>query len=290
MIMLDSSTRVIVQGITGKQGTFHTEQMLKYGTKIVGGTSPGKRGTNVLGVPVFETIEEAPSADASVIFVPAPFAKDAVFEAVDAGLKLIVLITERIPVHDSLEMIKLVKEKGVTMIGPNTPGIIRPSADGVARRCGCKMGIMPHSVFSAGHVGVVSRSGTLTYEIVNALTDAGMGQSLCIGVGGDLVNGTNFREALEIFNNDQATKKIVLIGEIGGNAEEKAAEIIPKMGKPVVAYIAGRYAPEGKRMGHAGAIVSGTAGTAAEKVRVLEAAGAKVAKTPWEVPALVEHL
>ncbi len=281
MIMLDSSTRVIVQGITGKQGTFHTEQMLKYGTKIVGGTSPGKRGTNVLGVPVFETIEEAPSADASVIFVPAPFAKDAVFEAVDAGLKLIVLITERIPVHDSLEMIKLVKETGVTMIGPNTPGIIRPSTK-------CKMGIMPHSVFSAGHVGVVSRSGTLTYEIVNALTDAGMGQSLCIGVGGDLVNGTNFREALEIFNNDQATKKIVLIGEIGGNAEEKAAEIILKMGKPVVAYIAGRYAPEGKRMGHAGAIVSGTAGTAAEKVRVLEAAGAKVAKTPWEVPQLLK--
>lgn len=288
MMMLDSSTRVIVQGITGKQGTFHTEQMLKYGTKIVGGTSPGKRGTNVLGVPVFETIEEAPSADASVIFVPAPFAKDAVFEAVDAGLKLIVLITERIPVHDSLEMIKLVKEKGVTMIGPNTPGIIRPSADGVARRCGCKLGIMPHSVFSAGHVGVVSRSGTLTYEIVNALTDAGMGQSLCIGVGGDLVNGTNFREALEIFKDDSATKKIVLIGEIGGNAEEKAAEIIPKMGKPVVAYIAGRYAPEGKRMGHAGAIVSGTAGTAAEKVRVLEAAGAKVAKTPWEVPQLLK--
>lgn len=281
MIMLDSSTRVIVQGITGKQGTFHTEQMLKYGTKIVGGTSPGKRGTNVLGVPVFETIEEAPPADASVIFVPAPFAKDAVFEAVDAGLKLIVLITERIPVHDSLEMIKLVKEKGVTMIGPNTPGIIRPSAK-------CKMGIMPHSIFSAGHVGVVSRSGTLTYEIVNALTDAGMGQSLCIGIGGDLVNGTNFMEALEIFNNDQATKKIVLIGEIGGNAEEKTAEIIPKMGKPVVAYIAGRYAPEGKRMGHAGAIVSGTAGTAAEKVRVLEAAGAKVAKTPWEVPQFLK--
>lgn len=279
--MLESSTRVLVQGITGKQGTFHTEQMLKYGTSIVGGTSPGKGGTKLLGVPVFETVEEALPADASVIFVPAPFAKDAVFEAVDAGIKLIALITERIPVHDTLEMIKLVKEKGVTLIGPNTPGIIRPSTK-------CKMGIMPHSVFSPGKVGVVSRSGTLTYEIVNALTAAGMGQSLCIGVGGDLVNGTNFREALEIFNGDPDTKKIVLIGEIGGNAEEKAAEIIPKMGKPVVAYIAGRYAPEGKRMGHAGAIVSGAAGTAAEKVRVLEAAGAKVAKTPWEVPQLLK--
>lgn len=278
--MLDASTKVIVQGITGKQGAFHTEQMLQYGTNIVGGTSPTKGGTKILGVPVFKTIEEALPADASVIFVPAPFAKDAVFEAVDAGIKLIVLITERVPVHDTLEMIKLVREKGVTMIGPNTPGIIRPSAK-------CKMGIMPHSIFSPGSVGVVSRSGTLTYEIVHALTAAGMGQSLCIGVGGDLVNGTNFCEALEIFKRDQSTKKIVLIGEIGGNAEEKAAEIIPKMGKPVVAYIAGRYAPEGKRMGHAGAIVSGTAGTAAEKVRVLEAAGAKVAKTPWEVPQLL---
>ncbi len=281
MMNLESGTRVIVQGITGKQGTFHTEQMLKYGTKIVGGTSPSKGGTKLLGVPVFDTVEEALPADASVIFVPAPFAKDAVFEAVDAGIKLIALITERIPVHDTLEMIKLVKEKGVTLIGPNTPGLIKPSAK-------CKMGIMPHSVFSAGHVGVVSRSGTLTYEIVNALTTAGMGQSLCIGVGGDLVNGTNFREALDIFNRDPDTKKIVLIGEIGGNAEEKAAEIIPEIGKPVVAYIAGRYAPEGKRMGHAGAIVSGTAGTAAEKVRVLEAAGAKVAKTPWEVPRLLK--
>lgn len=280
MMSLESGTRVVVQGITGKQGTFHTGQMLKYGTRIVGGTSPNKGGTKVLGVPVFETVEETLPADASVIFVPAPFAKDAVFEAVDAGLKLIVLITERIPVHDTLEMIKLVKEKGVTLIGPNTPGLIKPSAK-------CKMGIMPHSVFSPGAVGVVSRSGTLTYEIVNALTAAGMGQSLCIGVGGDLVNGTNFCEALDIFKNDPATEKIVLIGEIGGNAEEKAAEIIPKIGKPVVAYIAGRYAPEGKRMGHAGAIVSGTAGTAAEKVRVLEAAGAKVAKTPWEVPPLL---
>ncbi len=280
MRSLESGTRVVVQGITGKQGTFHTEQMLKYGTRIVGGTSPGKGGTKVLGVPVFETVEEIPPADASVIFVPAPFAKDAVFEAVDAGIKLIVLITERIPVHDTLEMIKLVKEKGVTLIGPNTPGLIKPSAK-------CKLGIMPHSVFSAGNVGVVSRSGTLTYEIVNALTAAGMGQSLCIGVGGDLVNGTNFREALDIFKMDSDTKKIVLIGEIGGNAEEKAAEIIPRIGKPVVAYIAGRYAPEGKRMGHAGAIVSGTTGTAAEKARALEAAGAKVAKTPWEVPPLL---
>ncbi|RLE55383.1 MAG: succinate--CoA ligase subunit alpha, partial [Candidatus Methanomethylicota archaeon] len=251
-IIVDENTRVIVQGITGRQGRFHTELMLKYGTKIVAGVTPGKGGQSVHGVPVYDTITEAMEkspADTSIVFVPAPFALDAVSEAILAGVKNVVVITEHVPVHDAIKMIALAKLKGARIIGPNTPGIITPGK--------CKVGIMPGSVFTPGNIGIVSRSGTLTYEIALNLTNAGLGQSTCIGIGGDPVVGLSFLDILELFREDEQTKAVVIIGEIGGDAEERAAEYIERTNypKPVVAFIAGRSAPPGKRMGHAGAII-----------------------------------
>ena len=256
MIILDENTKCIVQGITGKQGSFHTEQMLKYKTNLVAGVTPGKGGQEVLGVPVFDSIEEAKEktgANASIIFVPAPFAKDAAFESIK-HLDLVIIITEHIPIHDSMEIMAYAKENGVTVIGPNTPGVISPKVG--------KLGIMPTHIFKEGDVGVISRSGTLTYEIASQLTRAEIGQSTCVGIGGDPVIGTPYIEVLEMFENDPETKEIVLIGEIGGTAEESAAEYIKEnVTKPVVAYIAGISAPPGKRMGHAGAIIAGNSGT-----------------------------
>jgi succinyl-CoA synthetase alpha subunit len=273
----------MVQGITGHQGQFHTRAMLDFGTKVVAGTSPGKGGTKVEGVPVFDSVQEAVEkkrANASIIFVPAPFTKDAAIEAMEAGLRLVVVITERIPFHDTLEFIPYARTKGVAVIGPNCPGIITPAES--------KMGIMPSHIFKAGDVGVISRSGTLTYEIVNAMTQAGFGQSTCIGIGGDPIIGTNTVEALELFQGDRMTKRIVVVGEIGGTAEEEAAACIRKnVTKPVVAYVAGRTAPAGKRMGHAGAIIQGNMGTAESKVKAFNDAGVPVADYPVDVAKLL---
>ncbi|MBO8180349.1 MAG: succinate--CoA ligase subunit alpha [Archaeoglobus sp.] len=284
-IIVDENTKVVVQGITGYQGRFHTERMLNYGTKIVAGVTPGKGGTEVLGVPVFDTVKEAVSetdANASVIFVPAPFAADAVMEAAEAGVEVIVCITEGIPVHDELRMYWRVKEAGATLIGPNCPGIISPGKT--------HLGIMPAQIFKPGGVGIVSRSGTLTYQIAYNLTKLGIGQSTVVGIGGDRIIGTDFVEVLRRFEEDDETEAVVLVGEIGGRDEETAAKFIEKMSKPVVGYVAGLTAPPGKRMGHAGAIIEGGEGTAESKIKALESAGARVGKTPMEVAEVVAEI
>ena len=281
--ILTKSTKVLVQGITGHQGAFNAGQMIEFGTRVVGGVTPGKGGETVLDQPVFDTMAEAvkeTGANTSIIFVPAPFAKDAVLEAIDSGIRTVVVITERIPVKDSIEFIQYAKLRGTRIIGPNCPGLASPG--------NAKVGIMPNSIFSKGRIGVVSRSGTLTYEIVNALTEAGLGQSTVIGIGGDPVIGTSFVDALRLFERDRETDSVVLIGEIGGTAEEEAAEFIKShMSKPVFAYVAGRTAPPGKRMGHAGAIIARGRGTAQSKINSLEDAGARVASIPAEVPKII---
>lgn len=282
-ILIDKSTKLIVQGITGRDGGFHTSKMKEYGTNIVGGTSPGKAGEFVDDVPVFNTVRDAVNktgADTSVIFVPAPFAKDAMMEAADSGIKLIVCITEGVPTLDVVEAHSFIKSKGASLIGPNCPGLMSPGKSLV--------GIMPSMVFMEGRTGVISRSGTLTYEVVYNLTENGIGQSTAIGVGGDPVVGLYYIELLKMFENDPETDSIVLIGEIGGDAEEQAAEYIKNhITKPVVAFIAGQQAPPGKQMGHAGAIISSGSGTAAEKIAAFEAVGVPVAKEPKEIPQLL---
>jgi succinyl-CoA synthetase alpha subunit len=281
---IGKNTKLIVQGITGHQGTFHSEKMLEFGTKVVGGVTPGKAGEKVNGLPVFNSCfdaVEATGANASVIYVPAKFAKDAVLEAVDAGIKDIVVITEHIPFHDAMKFVWYARLRGSRVLGPNCPGMANPIEK-------CKIGILPNKIFRPGNVGIASRSGTLTYEIVNALSENKVGQSGVLGLGGDPVNGTNFIDALEIFNNDPRTEAIVLVGEIGGTAEEEAAAYVKKnVKKPVYAYIAGRAAPEGKRMGHAGAIVSRGMGTAASKMEAFKKAGAKVATFPTDIARFV---
>ena len=275
-VFINKDTKVIVQGITGSTALFHTKQMIEYGTKIVGGTSPGKGGQEVEGVPVFNTVKaavEATGANASVIYVPAPFAADAIIEAVDAELDLVICITEHIPVLDMVKVKRYMEGKRTRLVGPNCPGVI--SADE------CKIGIMPGYIHKKGHVGVVSRSGTLTYEAVHQLTQAGLGQTTAVGIGGDPVNGTNFIDVLKAFNEDPETEAVIMIGEIGGTAEEEAAEWVKaNMTKPVVGFIGGRTAPPGKRMGHAGAIISGGKGTADEKIRIMNECGIQVADTP----------
>jgi len=287
-ILVDRNTRVLVQGITGRQGSFHSEAMLRYGTKIVAGVTPGKGGTTVHGVAVYDTVAEAvaehPEINTSIVFVPAAQSVDACYEAIDAGIKLIVVITDGIPTHWTMQLVRYASLRGVRIIGPNTPGIITPGE--------CKVGIMPGAVFSPGPVGVVSRSGTLTYEIAQALTERGIGQSTCLGIGGDAVVGTSFIQVFEMMRRDPMTRCVVLIGEIGGDAEERVAEYIvrEKFEKPVVAYIAGRTAPPGKRMGHAGAIISLGVGDALTKMARLREAGVRVAETPGDVAKRVEEV
>ncbi|KAB2335782.1 MULTISPECIES: succinate--CoA ligase subunit alpha [Bacillaceae] len=275
-IFIDKQTKVIVQGITGSTALFHTKQMLEYGTAIVGGVTPGKGGTEVEGVKVFNTVEDAvkeTGATVSVIYVPAPFAADAIMEAVDSELDLVICITEHIPVLDMVKVKRYMEGKKTRLIGPNCPGVISPEE--------CKIGIMPGYIHKKGHVGVVSRSGTLTYEAVHQLSEAGIGQSTAVGIGGDPVNGTDFIDVLKAFNEDPDTYAVIMIGEIGGTAEEEAALWAKEnMNKPIVGFIGGRTAPPGKRMGHAGAIISGGKGTAAEKVSVMESCGISVAETP----------
>jgi succinyl-CoA synthetase alpha subunit len=282
-VLVDPNTRVVVQGITGHQGTVHTRQMQLFGTAVVAGVTPGKAGTQVEGVPVFDSVRDAVEkthANASCIFVPAPYAKDALLEAVDAGIPLCVVVTEHIPFHDMLVMYHYARSKGTRIIGPNCPGIASPG--------NAKVGIIPNVVFRPGRIGVISRSGTLTYEIVSGIKEVGLGQSTCIGLGGDPVVGTSFVDALPLFEADPDTDALVLVGEIGGTAEEDGAEYIRHhFTKPVVAYIAGRSAPAGKRMGHAGAIITRGKGTAESKVAALEASGARVARFPYEIPGLV---
>ena len=286
-VLIREKTRVVVQGITGSQGTFHTKLMLDYGTKIVGGVTPGRGGTNVDGVPVYDTVQEAVenhAADASIIFVPAPFAKDAVLEAVESALNPIVVITEGVPIRDTMEMLAFAKQAGSSIIGPNTPGIITPGE--------CKLGIMPSHIFKKGRVGLISRSGTLTYEIASGLTKAGLGESTCIGIGGDPIVGMSFIDLLEMFRDDQETEAVALIGEIGGDAEERVAQHVKskRYPKPIVAYVAGKAAPPGKRMGHAGAIVMGKTGTAQTKIEALQASGITVAEKPSDVAAILRTL
>lgn len=285
-ILIDKNTKVICQGFTGGQGTFHSEQALAYGTQLVGGVSPNKGGTTHLGLPVFNTVREAvenTGATATVIYVPAPFCKDAIIEAIDAGIKLIVCITEGIPTLDMLKVKQKLNETGVVMIGPNCPGVITPDE--------CKIGIMPAHIHKKGKVGIVSRSGTLTYEAVKQTTDEGFGQSTCVGIGGDPIPGSSFIDILERFQQDPETEAIVMIGEIGGSAEEDAAIFIKdNVTKPVVAYIAGITAPKGKRMGHAGAIISGGKGTAAEKIAALETAGVTCVKSLAEIGAALRKI
>ncbi len=284
-ILVDKNTRLVVQGITGREGEFHTCLMLEYGTKVVAGVTPGKAGTEVAGVPVFNTVKEAvkaTEANTSIVYVPARFAPDAVYEAADAGISLVVCITEGIPTQDMIKVKAHLDQQGVRLIGPNCPGVITPGE--------AKVGIMPGHIHQPGAVGVVSRSGTLTYEVVYDLTAHGLGQSTCVGIGGDPILGSDFIDILALFEEDDATEKVVLIGEIGGTDEERAADFIAsKMTKPVVAFVAGRTAPPGKRLGHAGAIIEGGTGTAAEKIAALEEAGVKVARYPGEIPDLVRE-
>jgi succinyl-CoA synthetase alpha subunit len=280
-VLVDKSTRVLVQGLTGREGTFHAQQMLDYGTKVVAGVTPGKGGTKHLGVPVFNTVAEAVGetrANVSVIFVPPPFAADAILEAFDAQLPLVICITEGIPTLDMVRVAAALKNSRSRLVGPNCPGVISPGK--------CKIGIMPASIHKQGHVGVVSRSGTLTYEAVDQLTRLGIGQSTCIGIGGDPIIGTSFLDAIQLFNEDSDTHAVVMIGEIGGNAEETAAAYIKQhVKKPVVGFIAGQTAPPGRRMGHAGAIISGGQGTAADKYRAMRAAGIHTVQSPADIGA-----
>ncbi len=284
-ILINKDTKLIVQGITGRDGAFHSGKMKDYGTNVVGGISPGKGGTEVDGIPVFNTVEEAvkaTGANASVIFVPAPFAGDAIMEASYAGVELVICITEGVPVQDMIKVTPVLKKNGTKMIGANCPGLITTDE--------CLIGILPGGIFKKGNVGLISRSGTLTYEVVNMLTENGLGQTTCVGIGGDAVSGLYFIDLLEMYENDPETEAVVLIGEIGGDAEEQAAHFIKtKMTKPVVAFIAGQSAPPGKRMGHAGAIISSGAGTAEEKIKAFAAAGVPVAKEPGEIPDLVKE-
>jgi len=284
-ILVDSSTRLLVQGITGREGSFHATQMVEYGTNVVAGVTPGKSGEQVAGVPVFDTVADAVAetgANASIIYVPARFAPDAIYEAVDSGIDLVVCITEGVPVNDMVPVYDYVKASGARLIGPNCPGLITPGQ--------AKVGIMPGFIHEPGSVGLVSRSGTLTYEVVDALTKAGLGQSTAVGIGGDPVSGTSFVDVLRLFQDDPATEAIVMIGEIGGSDEEDAAAFISEyVTKPVAGFIAGQTAPPGKRMGHAGAIISGGSGTAADKIKALEAANVRVATTPSQVPSLLKE-
>ncbi|MBI5563437.1 MAG: succinate--CoA ligase subunit alpha [Chloroflexi bacterium] len=284
-VLVGKNTRLIVQGITGREGEFHTKQMVEYGTKVVGGVTPGKGGEWAAGVPVFDTVKEsvdATGANTSVIFVPARFAPDAILEAADAGIGLIVCITEGVPVLDMIKVRAYLDTKHVRLIGPNCPGLITPGE--------AKVGILPGHITRPGHIGIVARSGTLTYEVIYALSNRGMGQSTCVGIGGDPINGTNFIDVLQMFEDDPLTDQVVLIGEIGGSDEERAADFVAaKMSKPVTAFIAGQTAPAGKRMGHAGAIIEGGSGTAAGKIAALEAVGVRVAKHPEEIPDLVAY-
>ncbi|MEC8447058.1 MAG: succinate--CoA ligase subunit alpha [Candidatus Thermoplasmatota archaeon] len=284
-IWLDSKSKVIVQGITGKNGQFHTEQMLDYGTKVLGGVTPGKGGQKTLGVPIWNTVNEAVDngANVSCVFVPPPFAADAIMESADAGIELIVAITEGIPALDMVKVKKYLEPIETRLVGPNCPGLITPGVS--------KVGIMPGHIHRKGDVGIISRSGTLTYEAVNQVTEKGLGQSTCVGIGGDPVNGTNFIDCLEAFENDSQTKSMIMIGEIGGTAEELAAEYVKEyVTKPIVGFIAGRTAPPGKRMGHAGAIISGGKGTAREKMMAMEKAGIRVTDNPAKLGDTLEEI
>ena len=284
-IWLDSNSKVIVQGITGKNGQFHTEQMLDYGTKVIGGVTPGKGGQETLGVPIWDTVSDAVDngANVSCIFVPPQFAADAIMESADAGVELIVAITEGIPALDMVRVKKYLEPIKTRLIGPNCPGLITPGVS--------KVGIMPGHIHRKGDVGIISRSGTLTYEAVNQVTEKGLGQSTCVGIGGDPVNGTNFIDCLEAFENDTQTKSMIMIGEIGGNAEELASEYVKEyVTKPIVGFIAGRTAPPGKRMGHAGAIISGGKGTAREKMSAMERAGIHVTDNPAKLGDTLEEI
>jgi len=285
-ILVNKDTRLVVQGITGREGAFHTQQMIQYGTPVVAGVTPGKGGEWIEGVPVFDTVQEAVSArgvNVSIVYVPARFAPDAILEAADAGIALIVCITEGIPVADMIKVRAYLDQRGNRLIGPNCPGVITPGE--------AKVGIMPGQIHRPGPIGVVSRSGTLTYEVVYALSEQGLGQSTAVGIGGDPIIGTTFIDVLEMFEDDPDTDQVVLIGEIGGNDEERAAQFIAdKMTKPVTTFIAGRTAPPGKRMGHAGAIIEGGTGTAAEKIAAFEGVGVRVANHPAEIPDLVAAL
>lgn len=285
-ILINKKTKLIVQGITGRDGAFHAVKMQSYGTHVVGGVSPGKGGQHMNGIPIFNTVKEAreaTGATASVIFVPAPFAADAILEASFAGIELVVAITEGVPVQDMIRVMPFVRQNGTKLIGPNCPGLITPEE--------CLIGILPGNIFMKGNIGLMSRSGTLTYEVVNLLTENKMGQTTCVGIGGDPVAGLYYQELLQMYEDDPATKAVVLIGEIGGDAEEQAARFIrEKMTKPVVAFIAGQTAPPGKRMGHAGAIISSGSGTAEEKIKAFNEAGVPVAKEPSQIPGLLKEI